>query len=72
MHQTSARGTALAEQVKKQEASKRRVKDRLPKVTDNLRSQLAEWQLKEGIPVRKCGTQIPYLQVLEVCAGVCI
>ena len=61
----TARGSGLAEQVKKLEASKRRVKEKLPKVTETLRAQLADWLATEGTPVRH-DNAVPYSEILEV------
>ncbi|KAG5193033.1 hypothetical protein JKP88DRAFT_260879 [Tribonema minus] len=59
----SARGSGLTEQLQRVERMKRRIKEKLPRLTDALRRALAQWEQAEGFPVRYRGQR--YLDLLE-------
>jgi hypothetical protein len=59
----SARGAGLTQQLKRQELMKRRIKVTLPKLTESIREQLAEWEKVEGAPLRIGGR--PYIETIE-------
>lgn len=59
----SVRGVGLAEQVKRLDAAKRKIKDKLPKLNEQLRAQLLEWEAVENVPVLHEGRR--YLDILE-------